>query len=88
MNPITFNYTRRSKWNLDYGYLDDDLLDVYPFRSSGVSIYNRLRLTLYSLNDEFLACPNGGFKDGYFLVNEIFNIYDLLAINYHYRFLF
>lgn len=69
LKPITFNYTGRSKWNLDYGYSDDNLLDIYPLRSGGVSYYNRLSLTLNSIDDEFLACPNRGFKDGYFLVS-------------------
>lgn len=72
MIPSTFKYTKNSKWNLDYGYSDDDILDVYPLRTSGVSYYNRLSLTLKSLDDDFLACPNRGFKDGYFLVNETF----------------
>lgn len=84
-NAITFNYSKRSEWNLDYGYSNHNFLDVYPLRSSGVSYYNRLSLKLNAINDEFLECPNRAFKDGNMMVNKKYTS-NGLRMNYNCEF--
>lgn len=65
-------------WNLDDGYLhysrDNVSLDLSPARMNGATYYNRLKLRLYSMENEFLKCPGIAFADGYFYVRTFIDI--------------
>lgn len=71
---ITYNITEISKWNIDDGYSsysdDDILVDSFPARTNGVSYYHRLKLFLFSNDDEFVSCPNSRLT-GFFFVSII-----------------
>lgn len=68
---ITYNNTETSKWNIDDGYSsysdDDILVDSVPSRTNGVSYYHRLKLFLFSNDDEFVNCPNSRLTDFFFV---------------------
>lgn len=69
---ITYVNTKRSYWNLENGYLfyenQPNLVDVIPFRTSGISYNHRVKLMLNALEDNFLSCANLGVNGGSFLV--------------------
>ncbi|XP_022161246.1 pickpocket protein 28-like [Myzus persicae] len=54
--------TEKSNWNLDDGYPpnseNDLLVNINPARTSGVSHYHRLRLTINILDQEFFSCSS------------------------------
>lgn len=68
-----------SIWNLDnryslYSNNDNMLVDVFPFRTGGISYYHRLRLMMHNMDNAFLGCPNHGLKSSFFVRNKILNI--------------
>ncbi|KAL4090753.1 hypothetical protein QTP88_025530 [Uroleucon formosanum] len=69
---ITYVNTKRSYWNLENGYSfyenQPNLMDVIPFRTSGVSYNHRVKLMLNALENNFLSCANLGVSGGSFLI--------------------
>jgi hypothetical protein len=48
---------------------------VIPARTSGVTYNHRLKLTLHTLDGDFLSCANLGIEGGSFLVSFVVGIH-------------